>query len=162
MSYAPQPASGFRFLKLGEYLNGAPKPVKNEDAEVFGAEPADPGDIKVVSGKEETTKNAGAKPAGGGKTKEVGKETLPNPINDVLNDLTQDSGEIKEEDAALPINKARKVDKHMKYGDAFFARHDYTNGLLEYETVIKTDPENYKAHFMAGKVLMQCLISRKR
>ena len=43
---ASQPVEAFRFLKLGEYLNGSSKP-KREESEVFGAEPADPEDTEA-------------------------------------------------------------------------------------------------------------------
>ncbi|MEZ4535411.1 MAG: tetratricopeptide repeat protein [Cyanobacteriota/Melainabacteria group bacterium] len=54
----------------------------------------------------------------------------------------------------LNPEKASKIEKHLKLGDMFFKRRDLTNAMLEYEDVVKVDPDNFKAHFMLGKVLM--------
>ena len=54
----PQPSAAFRFLKLGEYLNGTPK-QKKEDSELMGAEPADPEDTEAPGDSKPNTGKGG-------------------------------------------------------------------------------------------------------
>ncbi len=51
-------------------------------------------------------------------------------------------------------DKNKQIERHTKLGDMFFARHDYTNSLIEFEMVLKADPDNFKGHYMLGKILM--------
>lgn len=73
------------------------------------------------------------------------RPSVPAPLVDKIDPLKAD---------VLPADKAKTTEKHMKLGDMFFERHDYTNALIEYEEVVKVDPRNFKAHWMLGKVLM--------
>ena len=51
-------------------------------------------------------------------------------------------------------DRNKEIERHTKLGDMFFNRHDYTNSLIEFEIVLKSDAENFKAHYMLGKILM--------
>ena len=69
----------------------------------------------------------------------------------------EDSGQAIDEALEDERNNSdlnKQIDKHVRLGDMFFHRRDYTNALIEYEEVLKLSPENFKAHFMLGKVLM--------
>src|SRR5262249_20862342 len=46
------------------------------------------------------------------------------------------------------------IQKHLNLGDRFYARHDFTNSMIEFQSVLKADPDNFKAHFMLGKILL--------
>jgi tetratricopeptide (TPR) repeat protein len=54
----------------------------------------------------------------------------------------------------LSPEQAHIVNKHTKLGDDFFASKDYTNAMIEFSQVVKADPDNFKGHFMLGKVLL--------
>src|SRR5690606_1236036 len=44
----------------------------------------------------------------------------------------------------LSPEKAKKILKHTKLGDMFFERKDFTNALLEYQTLAEIDKQNFK------------------
>ena len=60
----------------------------------------------------------------------------------------------EESKSKLSAVQAQESDEHMKAGDLFFSKRDYTNAMIEYGHVVQIDDHNIKARYMLGKVLI--------
>jgi tetratricopeptide (TPR) repeat protein len=118
----------------------------NESPKVEGEE----SDAASDSNRTARDSDANVSPATDSPLKEHTLSAFVAPHDAVISGESQE----KAEQGELPESKARPIARHTELADTFFSRRDYTNALIEYQTVVKEDPNNFKAHFMLGKVLM--------
>lgn len=79
-----------------------------------------------------------------------------NDLKALEDDSQQEQGDQSGEESIskLTPEASQQTDEHMKSGDRFFAKHDYTNAMIEYGRVVQLDDGNIKARYMLGKVLL--------
>ncbi len=54
----------------------------------------------------------------------------------------------------LSPQTAASIERHQHLGNQFFKSKDFTNALLEYQMVLRLDPDNFEGHFNLGKTLL--------
>src|SRR5277367_6101507 len=128
--------------------------LRDTTVDTTGEEPLKMKTYETDAKKQASASSETAKPAT--------DSTAPTPSH--LQEPVTASGSSSKAEKAIPDSPSAKdeltgdaahlVSKHTELGDGYFNNRDYTNALIEYETVLKTDKDNFKAHFMLGKVLM--------